>query len=705
MPMNSNTSFNKHIEDFLSLQDFWILCRSHSSWFGLSLAMFLLVAIYYLSITPDVYTCEASVLVKEETTQGTVTQSSNGNNFNNMALIQQQTNVPNVLRQYKSLALLTDVAYRLDTIRTKSEAKRVAQALQGGLTTTLDDEKSTIINLKYTDTSPERAERVLNTIIEVYNERWINEKKQMARNTASFIDERLVVIEKSLNQVDDSISTFKTRHHITNLEQASDLYLQQQNKSEAEILQLTNQLYMAQYILDVLKDNKSRYKLLPVHTGLTSSEAGQQIAQYNTLLLKLKNNLEGTSTQNPIIMRQEEELGEIRQNIIATISNYINTIQIQIGSMQGYNADVKEKVTSNPDQAKKLLSVERDQKVMESLYLYLLQKKEENEISMTYTPVPTQVVDMPHGSSFPTYPNKKSVLLAAILMGLLLPAVIIFVRESLNTTVRGKLDIESRTQIPVVGEVPLIDNGKKRVELNGIHFKKNKRSRHMPPPLLVQQDSQNAINEAFRILRSNLEFMSDTPKHKNVYLVTSMYAGSGKSFITMNLALALAIKGRRVLVIDGDMRRATTTHTFGNRMVGLTDYLGEKVEHVEEVIYQHDEHPSLYILPVGTTPPNPTELLSSPRMPLLLEQVRPQFDFILIDCPMTESLADASIIEHHVDRTLYVVRAGLFQRRSVYQLDAQVQNGKYKNLSIVLNAIKPVSQYGYKYGYYYNYKY
>ena len=468
--MNSNTSFNKQIEEFLSLQDFWILCRSHSSWFGLSLAMFLLVAIYYLSITPDVYTCEASVLVKEETTQGTVTQSSNGNNFNNMALIQQQTNVPNVLRQYKSLALLTDVAYRLDTIRTKSEAKRVAHTLRGGLTTTLDDEKSTIINLKYTDTSPERAERVLNTIIEVYNERWINEKKQMARNTASFIDERLLVIEKSLNQVDDSISTFKTRHHITNLEQASDLYLQQQNESETEILQLTNQLYMAQYILDVLKDNKSRYKLLPAHTGLTSSEAGQQIAQYNTLLLKLKNSLEGTSTQNPIIMRQEEQLGEIRQNIIATISNYIKTIQIQIGSMQGYNADVKEKVTSNPDQAKKLLSVERDQKVMESLYL--LQKKEENEISMTYTPAPTQVVDMPHGSPFPTYPNKKSVLLAAILIGLLLPAVIIFVRESLNTTVRGKLDIESRTQIPVVGELPLIDNGKKRVELNGFHFKK-----------------------------------------------------------------------------------------------------------------------------------------------------------------------------------------------------------------------------------------
>ena len=133
---------------------------------------------------------------------------------------------------------------------------------------------------------------------------------------------------------------------------------------------------------------------------------------------------------------------------------------------------------------------------------------------MTYTPAPTQVVDMPHGSPFPTYPNKKSVLLAAILMGLLLPAVIIFVRESLNTTVRGKLDIESLTQIPVVGEVPLFDNGKKRVELNGFHFKKNKRSRRMLPPLLVQQDSQNAINEAFRILRSNIEFMSRSEERR-----------------------------------------------------------------------------------------------------------------------------------------------------------------------------------------------
>ena len=690
------------LENFMSIQDFWILCRSHYRWFVASVAVALMIAVYYLSTTADVYTREAAVMVKMETTRGTVTQSASGNDFNNMELVQQQTNVPNVLRQYKSLALLTDVVCRLDSLMDKDEAKRVAQSLQGALSVSLDDEQSTIINLKYQDVSPERAEKVLNTIIQVYNDRWINDKRLMANSTARFIDDRLLLIDKELSHVDDSISTFKARHEITNLEQASGLYLQQQTESEAEILKLSNQMHMAQYILDILNDSKSRYKLLPVHTGLASGEAGEQIAQYNALLLKLKNSLEGTSTQNPIIIRQEDQLKEIRQNIIASVSNYIKTLQIQIGTMEGYNADVKEKVVSSPEQAKRLLAVERDQKVKESLYLYLLQKKEENEISMTYTPVPTQVIDMPHGASYPTFPNKKSIVLAALLIGLLLPAAVLFVKESLNTSVRGKIDIETRTQIPVVGEIPYYGEEKKRKKLLNLFESKK---RYEPTPLVVQHDCQNHINEAFRILRSSLEFMSDTRQHKNVYLVTSMFPGSGKTFISMNLALTLAIKHRHVLFIDGDLRRATATRTFGNTQTGLADYLGEKVESIDQLIYRHGEYPSLNILPVGTTPPNPTELLSSPRMRQLIEEMRPKYDFIIIDCPMTETLADASILGHHVDRTLYIVRAGIFQCNQVSLLDSYVESGKYKNLSIVLNAVKPLGQYGYKYGYYYDYKY
>ena len=627
------------LENFMSIQDFWILCRSHYRWFVASVAVALMIAVYYLSTTADVYSREAAVMVKMETTRGTVTQSASGNDFNNMELVQQQTNVPNVLRQYKSLALLTDVVCRLDSLKDEDEAKRAAQSLQRALSVSLDDEQSTIINLKYQDESPERAEKVLNTIINVYNDRWINDKRLMANSTARFIDDRLLLIDKELSHVDDSISTFKARHEITNLEQASGLYLQQQTESEAEILKLSNQMHMAQYILDILNDAKSRYKLLPVHTGLASGEAGEQIAQYNALLLKLKNSLEGTSTQNPIIIRQEDQLKEIRQNIIASVSNYIKTLQIQIGTMEGYNADVKEKVVSSPEQAKRLLAVERDQKV----------------------------------------------------------------KESLNTSVRSKIDIESRTQIPIVGEIPYYGEEKKRKKLRNLF--ESKKKRYEPTPLVVQPDCQDHINEAFRILRSSLEFMSDTRQHKNVYLITSMFPGSGKTFISMNLALTLAIKHRHVLFIDGDLRRATATCTFGNTQTGLADYLGEKVESIDQLIYRHGEYPSLNILPVGTTPPNPTELLSSPRMRQLIEEMRPKYDFIIIDCPMTETLADASILGHHVDRTLYIVRAGLFQCNQVSLLDSYVESGKYKNLSIVLNAVKPLGQYGYKYGYYYDYKY
>ena len=708
--MSNQTPVIRQVEDFLSLQDFWYICRSQAKWFVISITLSVLAAAYYLSSTTDIYTSSAAVMVKEETTRGLVAQNA-GEDFSNMALVQQPTNVPNVLRQYTSLALLTDVAGRLNPKAGSRELIMEAKDIRSRLTVAMDGEKSTVINLKYDDTSPEKAERVLSTIIDAFNVRWLEEKSQMAKSTAAFINDRLGLIENELNQVDDSISTFKTRHKITNLDQVSDLYLKQQTESEAEILKLTNQMYMAQYILDILKDEKLTHQLLPTHTGLANGDAVAMIGQYNQLLLKLKNNLVGTSAQNPIIIRQEAELADVRKNIIATIGNHIKTLQIEIQSLQGYNEEAKEKVSSGPDQAKRLISVERDQKVKESLYLYLLQKKEENEISMTYASMPTQVIDMPNGSQLPTFPNKRSTIMAAILFGLFLPALVIFIKVNLDTTVRNKVDIESRTNIPIVGEIPYYEKASRFKWLKELMRRFGKRSlkrrRQRPPtPLVVEHHSQDVLNEAFRLLRSNLEFMSDTPKHKNVYLVTSMYAGSGKTFVSMNLALALAIKGRQVLFIDGDLRRATATRTFGNRDMGLADYLGEKVDDISQVVYSYEQYPSLHILPIGTTPPNPTELLSSPRMQQLLKEQRPNYDFILVDCPMTETLADASIIEHMVDRTLYVVRAGLFQRRQVTQLDVYVQTGKYKNLSLVLNAIPPVERYthGYKY-YYYGYNY
>ncbi len=331
------------------------------------------------------------------------------------------------------------------------------------------------------------------------------------------------------------------------------------------------------------------------------------------------------------------------------------------------------------------MSVEREQKVKESLYLYLLQKKEENQISMTYTSQNTQVLDMPHGNEHPTSPDKKSVLFGAAIMALLFPTAILFLRESLNNTVRDKYDIERKISLPLVGEIP---NWKK----------KSKESM-----IVVEQDKQDLVNEAFRLIRTNLEFMTGKTSDKNVYIVTSSYEGSGKTFVSMNLAIVLAIKHKRVLFIDGDLRHASASYHFDCPDLGIADYLAEKENDLSRLIVKHDKYPSLDILPVGTIPPNPTELLTNNRFKELCDVVREEYDYIFIDTPPMENIADASIIAKYVDRSIFVVRVGMFKRNRLYQLEEFNQSNLIKKMLIVLNESTQFNQGGYRYSDYYSY--
>ena len=381
--MNSSQPFNKHTDDFITIQDFLSLCLSHLSWFVLSFTVIMSMALYYLFSTPDLFTSQAAIMIKEETTGNMSVQKTDGREFNNMALVQNPVSIANIQRQFNSLYLLSKVVRDLRLYNDTSEIVSLAQGIRNRLVVSCDDEKSTILNIKYSDYSPEQAKEILTAIIDAFNENWIYEKNQMARSSARFIDGRLALIEKELGQVDDSISTYKAAHQITDVSRVSDIYLDQQTSSEAEILQLSNRLSMARYVLALLKDKSSNQILLPSNIGLDNAELESQISQYNSQLLKLKSNMVGTSSQNPLILRQQNELSDVRKHILDNVNQLVRTLQMQMNAIQQFNEEAKGKVTSSPEQAKKLISVERDQKVKESLYLYLLQKKEENEISMT----------------------------------------------------------------------------------------------------------------------------------------------------------------------------------------------------------------------------------------------------------------------------------------------------------------------------------
>lgn len=567
-----------------------------------------------------------------------------------------------------------------------------------GLSVALQSEKTTIVDLTFKDVCIQRAEDILNTVIAVYNENWIKDKNQIAVSTSMFINDRLGVIESELGHVDENISTFKSENLLPDVQAASQLYMTERSQAQSQILTLNTQLSMARYIRNYLTAASSRNQLLPANSGLESANIENQISEYNNLQLQRNNLVANSSEQNPLVVDMDESLRSMRRSIVSSVDNLITTLNTQIHSLEKSDQRATEHIAANPSQAKYLLSVERQQKVKESLYLFLLQKREENELSQAFTAYNTRIITPPTGSMAPTAPMKKNILLVAFALGILIPVVIVFLQETLNTRVRGKKDLENLS-IPFVGEIPLYG----KVRRSGLFHKKV--TPLTETRVVVKEGSRDVVNEAFRVLRTNLEFVSGENGKGQIILMTSFNPGSGKTFLTVNIAATLAIKGKRVLVIDGDLRRGSTSVYVGSPHHGLSNYLAGKVQCIEDVIVPASETVRFDVLPVGTIPPNPTELLAGERLQTLLTYFRTRYDYILIDCPPIELVADTHIIGKYADRTIFVVRAGLLERSMLPELEALYTEHKFKNMAVLLNGTEGNGsyRYGYRYGYHYGY--
>lgn len=580
----------------------------------------------------------------------------------------------------------------------RSDLSSTVARYSGGLSVALQSEKTTIVDLTFKDVCIQRAEDVLNTVIAVYNENWIKDKNQIAVSTSMFINDRLGVIESELGHVDENISTFKSENLLPDVQAASQMYMTERSQAQSQILTLNTQLSMARYIRNYLTANSSRNQLLPANSGLESANIESQISEYNTLQLQRNNLVANSSEQNPLVVDMDESLRSMRRSIVSSVDNLITTLNTQIHSLEKSDQRATEHIAANPSQAKYLLSVERQQKVKEALYLFLLQKREENELSQAFTAYNTRVITPPTGSMVPTAPQKKNVLVIAFVIGLIIPVVIVFLKEMMNTKVRGKKDLENLT-VPFIGEIPLYG----KVRHSGLFGKKV--SPFTESKIVVKEGSRDVVNEAFRVLRTNLEFVSSEDGKGQIILMTSFNPGSGKTFLTVNIAATLAIKGKRVLAIDGDLRRGSTSVYVGSPHHGLSNYLAGKVQRIEDVIVPASETVRFDVLPVGTIPPNPTELLAGGRFQALLAELRSRYDYILIDCPPIELVADTHIIGKYVDETIFVVRAGLLERSMLSELQRIYTEHKFKNMVVLLNGTESSGSYhyGYRYGYHYGY--
>ncbi|MBQ2590389.1 MAG: polysaccharide biosynthesis tyrosine autokinase, partial [Paludibacteraceae bacterium] len=545
------------------------------------------------------------------------------------------------------------------------------------LTVRLEDDKSSIINLRYEDVNYQRAEDFLNTLIAVYNENWIKDKNQIAISTSKFINERLSVIEHELGNVDNDISSYKSTHLIPDVEAASSMYMSQANQTNNQLLDLENQLAMTKYVQSIVNDNTNKDQLLPANIGVGNDNIERQITEYNSLQLQRNRLVANSSEKNPLVSDLDNSISAMRKAIITSINGQISTLQTQISSFERSKKSNTEKIASNPTQAKYLLSVERQQKVKEALYLYLLQKREENELSQAFTAYNTRVITPPMDPSAPSSPVKKNVILIALAIGILLPLIIILLKENLNTTIRSKKDIEG-LDIPFVGTIPQYGQKKERL-FECVRRKKGRKKKESN--IYVKENGKDYINEAFRIVRTNIEFINNAENRK-VTMVTSATPANGKTFITLNLAISFAIKGRRVLMIDLDLRRASLSKSVGAHAEGMSEYLNGNVADWHEIITQKEiasNSNAIDLLPVGSIPPNPAELLNNNKLEALLDTARTEYDVILIDCPPAELVADTSIISKVADSTLFVIRANYVDKDVIPVIVSYYKEKKFNN--------------------------
>lgn len=570
----------------------------------------------------------------------------------------------------------------------------VADAYLSRLTVKLSDEKTSLITLSIIDMVPQRAEDILNTLISAYSDIWMKDQNAIAVSSSAFIRERLEAIERDLGIIDDNISTFKSENLIPDVQAASGMYMAQSQGVSSQIQTLTTQQSMVRYVRRCLTKNMGTFNLLPANSGINNSIIEGQIAAYNALVLQ-RNNLMSNGNQHPQVAELERSLKAMRTSIIESVDNQDASLTTLLNDLQRNEQEVTAHIVSNPAQAKYLLSVERQQKVKETLYLFLLQKQEENELGQTAISSNVRIIRAASGSLLPIAPLKQKILLLAFAVGLFIPVVIIFIVETTNTMVRNRKDLEWLS-LPFVGELPLYEYPRKK----SFSLKKAKSD----VAVVVQEKKRNIINEAFRVIRTNLEFIMGREGKTKVIMLTSFNTGSGKTFVSLNLATSFAINGKKVLVIDLDMRKASMSRYVGSQKEGISDFLNGAVANIEDIIFHEVAHSNLDFIPVGTIPPNPAELLSGDYLERLLNVVRAKYDCIFIDCPPVEVVADASLINKFVDMTLFVVRAGLLDKSMLPDVEKLYTERKCRNMCVLLNGTEVSKRYAYsKYGYNYGY--
>ncbi len=572
-----------------------------------------------------------------------------------------------------------------------ANARSRAAVYAGRMGVAAPRDESSVVTLTMTDYSPERATNILATILDIYNEQWVENKNRAAANTSEFIAERLVILQQELGDIDNDIKEYKQQNRITDVGAVSGQYLSESSAYSEKAFANSNQLAISQMIRDRLTDPARGGTLLPANSGLTNANIEGQISEYNATLMKRDKYLKESSEANPMVADLNANLDAMKANITRSIDNNISALQLQQDKILAQEGAILGKLSSTTGQALQLQSMSRDQKVKESLYIYLLQKREENELA-TQLNVSNNRLIQSATPGVPVSPVAKKIYLIALLLGLGIPFAVFFLRILFNTTVRTRADV-AKLKVPFLAEIPQMGLEK----TSFFSFRKPNRFDEKNCSIVVQQGKRDVINEAFRVLRTNLDMMTGYTDGCHVVMVTSFNPNAGKTFSIMNMAASMAVKGAKVLLLDLDLRKASLSKALGVSGSGVASFLNGRADDFHPHIQEVSEN--LSILPVGSLPPNPSELLVSEKFKNMVSALRNEYQYIFMDCPPVDIVADTAIISRSADITVFVIRAGLFDKQALPALDELYASGNYSRMAFILNGVERMQgSYGQYYG-------
>lgn len=547
-------------------------------------------------------------------------------------------------------------------------------------------EGTSVVNISLNDPNKQKAEDIINTLIDEYQKTKVTQKQEVTNKTADFINERIKFISNDLTSVDDEAAGYKSKFGLTN-----DLGAQTQrvadfdSQSQQEITRFGVKLRLIESMQNFIQSQDGMNNPIPANLGFDDPTIANTVGQYNSLVLQRNRLLKSSSIQNPVVINVSEQINSLRQILISGLNSLKNTINIRLSSLQTQEKYFSGKLYVAPTRQKDLRVIEREQTVKEQLYLYLLQKREEAKITSHVTIPNSTIIDRASAlGAYPISPNIKMIYLSSIFLGFIIPFLFIYLTELFNTKIRSKDELEEGVTIPILGSIPKAKQKEK---------------------IVIQEKSREPISEAFRILTTNLDFLlAGVKKDKDtgkVIFITSSISGEGKTFISANLAKTLALYGNKVAYVGTDFRYPKLHEFFdlpkGKKTIGFTNYIMSKDLEPKDVIYTEKSNNPIHIIPSGDIPPNPSGLLMQPKVKAMFSYLENNYDYVIVDTAPVTLVTDTLIIAKQADLTIYVVRENVTDKRTLAFPQSYHEEKRLNNLAVLLNSAEMgvVNNYGY----------